>query len=110
MLDERPTAAELIAAIAEFIEKEVAPQLDGHTAFHVKVALNGLRIVERELERHGGGADGIARSNSELCARIADGRVAIDDPALLEHLLENVLDRIAVDNPKYPSLNALPGL
>ena len=42
MLDERPTAAELIAAVAEFIETKVAPQLDGHTAFHTKVALKGV--------------------------------------------------------------------
>jgi hypothetical protein len=132
MLDERPTAAELIAAVAEFIEKEVAPQLEGHTAFHTRVALNALRIVERELERDcRGGADeaelyrlralcgtsagaallkdaGISTLNGELCGCIADGRVAIDDPALLDHLMLSARDRIAVDSPKYPSLNALP--
>ena len=126
MLDERPTAAELIAAVAEFIERKVTPQLDAHTAFHAKVALNALRIVQRELERdQRGGADdaelarlralcgtrpdeaGIAALNHELCARIADGRIAVDDAALLEHLMLSVLDRIAVDNPKYPSLSAI---
>ena len=36
----------------------MAPQLEGHTAFHTRVALNALRIVERELERdYRGGAD-----------------------------------------------------
>jgi hypothetical protein len=133
MLDERPTAAELIAAVAEFIEKEVAPHLGGHTAFHTRVALNALRIVERELERDcrgdadepelarlralcgtsAGGARwkdaSISTLNTELCARIADGRVAIDDPALLDHLMLSVRDRIAVDSPKYPSVNALAG-
>ena len=86
----------------------MAPQLEGHTAFHTRVALNALRIVERELERDcRGGADeaeldrlralcgtsagaalwkdaGISTLNGELCACIADGRVAIDDPALLD--------------------------
>jgi hypothetical protein len=129
MLDERPSAAELIAAVADFIEKQAAPQLDAHTAFHAKVALNVLRIVEREIERdRRGGADdaelvrlrglcrigedaGITALNRELCERIADGRIAIDDPALLEHLMLSVLDRIAVDNPKYASLSAvtMPG-
>jgi Domain of unknown function (DUF6285) len=125
MLDERPTSAELIAAVAEFIEKKAAPQLDAHTACHAKVALNVLHIVERELERdRRGGADdaelarlrklcgtgddaGITALNRELCARIADGRIAIDDPALQEHLMLSALDRIAVDNPKYPSLTAV---
>jgi hypothetical protein len=122
MLDERPTAAELIAAVAEFIETKATPHLDARTAFHAKVAVNVLRIVERELdrERHAGnqaelerlralcsaGNDAdLAALNRELCARISDGRIAIDDPALQEHLMSSVLDRIAVDNPKYPSLN-----
>lgn len=51
MLDERPTAAELIAAVAGFLEKKAAPQLDAATAFHLKVAINALRIVERELQQ-----------------------------------------------------------
>lgn len=133
MLDERPTAAELIAAVADFIEQKAAPQLDAHTAFHAKVAVNALRIVQREVERElraaAGGrhadADELARLrelckvdtgnadatvpalNRELCARIADGRVAADDRALHRHLLQSVLDRLAVDNPKYPSLSAV---
>jgi hypothetical protein len=108
----------------------VAPQLEGPTAFHTRVALNALRIVERELERDcRRGADeaeldrlgalcgtsaalwkdaGISTPNGELCACIADGRVAIDDSALLGHLMLSARDRIAVDGPKYPSLNALP--
>jgi hypothetical protein len=74
--------------------------------------------VERELERDcRGGADeaeldrlralcgtsagaalwkdaGISTLNGELCACIADGRVAIDDPALLDHLMLSAGDRI----------------
>lgn len=130
MLDERPTAAELIAAVADFIEQKAAPQLDAHTAFHAKVAVNALRIVQREVERElragqagtsadaaelarlralcaadtGAEATTVAALNRELCARIADGRIAVDDDALRRHLLQSVLDRLAVDNPKYPSL------
>lgn len=120
MLDERPSAAELIAAVAEFLEQKAAPQLDAHTAFHAKVAVNVLRIVERELLAGsdageltrlqalcaGAGGDATAL-NRELCARIADGRIATDDPALRAHLLQSVRTRIAIDNPKYPSLTVL---
>ncbi|MFZ5756354.1 MAG: DUF6285 domain-containing protein [Pseudomonadota bacterium] len=119
MADQRPTAAELIAAVADFLERKAAPQLDAHTAFHAKVAVNALRIVERELlagPDHAAlgrlralctPADPAADAgslNRELKARIADGRIDTGDAALLDHLLKDVLTRIAVDSPKYPSL------
>lgn len=122
MLDERPTAAELVAAVADFLEKKAMPQLDAHTGFHAKVAVNALRIVQREIERElrgGADKDELARLrtlchvddgadlpalNRELCARIADGRLAVDDSPLRQHLMKSVLARLAVDNPKYPSL------
>lgn len=131
MLDERPTAAELIAAVADFIEQKAAPQLDAHTAFHAKVAVNALRIVQREVERElragqaGSSADAaelarlralcatddgveatVAALNRELCDRIADGRIPADGAALRQHLMQSVLERMAVDSPKYPSLAA----
>lgn len=121
MLDERPTAAELVAAVADFLERKAVPQLtDSHTAFHAKVAVNALRIVERELragpdlaerarllalcgDRVAADAD-LNTLNRALCALISDGRIATDDPALLEHLQRSVQARLAIDNPKYPSL------
>jgi hypothetical protein len=53
----RPTAAELIAAVAGFLDNDVrgATAPDGRLAdagpvnFHARVAANVLRIVEREL-------------------------------------------------------------
>lgn len=53
----KPTAAELVAAVAEFLETEVrdATGPDGRLAdagalnFHARVAANVLRTVEREL-------------------------------------------------------------
>lgn len=125
MLAERPTAAELIAAVADFLEKKAAPQLDAHTGFHAKVAVNALRIVERELQQgEQAVADEKARLlalagsniaadtslgalNAALCAQIESGTLATDDPVLRAHLLKSVLARLAIDNPKYPSLQAL---
>lgn len=120
MLDERPTAAELIAAVADFLEKKAMPELAGHTAFHAKVAVNALRIVERELagvdtfnaqERERltallGERGDLRTLNRRLCERIAVGSLAVDDPALREHLRQSVLARMAIDSPKYPSLGA----
>ena len=45
----RPTAAELVAAVADFLDNDVRPATDGQVNFHARVAANVLRIVEREL-------------------------------------------------------------
>jgi hypothetical protein len=45
----KPTAAELVAAVAEFLETEVHDGTGGALNFHARVAANVLRTVEREL-------------------------------------------------------------
>ena len=45
----RPTAAELVAAVADFLDTDVRDATDGQVSFHARVAANVLRIVEREL-------------------------------------------------------------
>jgi aminoglycoside phosphotransferase (APT) family kinase protein len=45
----RPTAAELVAAVSEFLETDVRQSTTGQVNFHARVAANALRIVEREL-------------------------------------------------------------
>ena len=45
----RPTAAELVAAVAEFLAGEVRAATSGAVSFRALVAANALRIVEREL-------------------------------------------------------------
>src|SRR6516225_12114448 len=46
----RPTAAELVAAVAEFLDGDVRGATNGQVNFHARVAANVLRIVERELD------------------------------------------------------------
>lgn len=45
----RPTAAELVAAVADFLDNDVRAACDAQVGFHARVAANVLRIVEREL-------------------------------------------------------------
>lgn len=112
-----PRADELIDAVARFIETVAAPQLSGHAAFHARVAVNALRIVERELRlapqadaraadrladllcRHGS----VDTLNRELCARIQAGEIDLATPGLLEHLKASVMDRLAIEQPGYGS-------
>lgn len=49
ILHGRPTAAELVAAVAEFLAGDVRAHTSGAVNFHALVAANALRIVEREL-------------------------------------------------------------
>jgi hypothetical protein len=59
----RPTAAELVAAVAEFLETDVRESTTGQVSFHSRVAVNALRMVEREL---------LADSNDGVAAALAD--------------------------------------
>ena len=60
----RPTAAELIAAVAEFLDTEVRSATTGDVNFHARVAANALRMVERELTSSG--ADLVSAALAEL--------------------------------------------
>jgi Domain of unknown function (DUF6285) len=68
----RPTAAELVAAVAEFLETDVRDSTAGHVNFHARVAANVLRIVEREL---------LATSADDVTEALADA--GFDDEAQL---------------------------
>ena len=114
MMDQ-PAAIEIITAVKEFIEKHAMPQLAGHTAFHARVAANALAVVIRELEqgpaagydeaarlRHLLNRDGSLDSlNRELCRRLRENEMPIDNPALIEHLRLTTLAKVAIDQPTY---------
>lgn len=49
-MQDRPTGLELLEAVREFLEREVAPTVaDPRLKYHLLIAVNVLRIVEREL-------------------------------------------------------------
>ena len=49
MIFDRPTSAELVEVVSEFLEKETKSQLPNHLAFKTQIAINVLNIVKREL-------------------------------------------------------------
>lgn len=114
MLD-RPAGPDLLQAVARLLRDTLLPQLPAHAAFQARVAANALDLASREWQlapaaqaaaqarlRALLGQDGpIQTLEAELCSRIADGRVAADDPALLAHLWAGTLDRLAIDQPAY---------
>ena len=118
MSQDRPTASELLAAIADLLRDEVTPVLDKaeqRLGFQMRVAVNSLAILEREA-RLGPAADAQERerrvkllgreaSLDELNRALADelraGTRDERDPALMAHLEATVADKIAIANPKW---------
>ena len=113
-----PTAAELTEALAEV---EASPPGDARATFIARVADNARATLEREVAQ-GPAAETAAVErlrtlldmegsfealNAELCARLAEGRSAPLDPAVLAHLKASVVDQIAIDQPGYSGLAAL---
>jgi hypothetical protein len=118
MAQDRPTAAELLAAIADFLREEATPALDRiepRLGFQMRVAANALAILEREA-RLGAGADGreharlktlLQRSgtledlNRELARQLRAGERDERDAELMAHLDATIADKIAIANPKW---------
>ena len=114
-LQDRPTAVELLDAVAGFIEQDVAPGLDARLRFHARVAVNVLRILRREWELGPGqreeqrallaGLLGHDGEPGELWAELAgairagalDGRRA----DVVAALREITAQKLAIANPGY---------
>ncbi len=119
-MHDQPSTAELIAAVRRFIDETAAPNLQGHAAFHAKVASNALAIVERELavrsDAEAGERDRLAVLleadpdtpldvlNRDLCARIRAGEMGANTPGLLAHLKTTTIQQLEVDQPRYSGL------
>ena len=105
----RPLAAELVAAVAEFLETDVREATSGQVNFHARVAANALRIVERELLDEGeadcrAALAGLGFADEEglagaIRAGEMDGR-ADEVTACLRTLVRR---RLAVAHPGYDS-------
>lgn len=92
MSHDRPTPAELAEAVREFLEREVLPLADDHRLkFRTLVAINGLGILQRELESEEDPGDA-----AELAARVRDGH-----PPPLEELKDHVAAKLRVASPRY---------
>ncbi|HUB55082.1 MAG TPA: DUF6285 domain-containing protein [Mycobacterium sp.] len=103
----RPTAAELIAAVAEFLETDVRDSTTGQVNFHARVAANALRIVERELLANSD--DGVDTAlagvgcvdETQLAAAIRSGELAGDSDQVQSALRALVVRRLAAAHPGY---------
>jgi hypothetical protein len=116
-MQDEPTPAELVEAVAEFLRTEIAPQMTGHAAFKLRVSVNALDLVVRQLALEEGsdaaeaarlsallGLQGsLAELNRRLAERIEKGEAGLDTPGLADHLWQTTMDKLAVDQPNYGS-------
>ena len=126
-MQDHPTYSDLLDAVRHFLETDVVPALEGPKKFHARVAANVLAIVRRELQsedvqlsaewvrldallgteplpaERAARRQRLAERTEALCARIREGD-ADNEPwraAVLAHVRQTVIDKLAVANPKY---------
>lgn len=116
-MQDQPTPVELINAVAEFLRADVAPQLSGHAAFKLRVGLNALDLVVRQLTHEASGdaaetqrlskllgtSGSLEDLNRLLSARIAGGEMGFQTPGLTDHVWKTTMDKLAIDQPNYAS-------
>lgn len=116
-MQDEPTPIELTKAVADFLRNDITPLISGHQAFKLRVAVNILDLVTRQLTQEEGsdakeverlrallGMEGsVTDLNRALAERIAKGEVDLATPGLAEHLWATTMDKLAVDQPNYAS-------
>jgi hypothetical protein len=114
-MQDEPTPSELIKAVADFLRNELASQLGGHNAFKLRVAINALDLVTRQvaLESSSDAAEAerlsqllgrqgsLQELNRALAGKVASGEADLQTPGLAEHLWQTTMDKLAVDQPNY---------
>ena len=67
-MQDEPTPQELIKAVADFLRNDIAPSITGHNAFKLRVGINALDLVARQLALAGDGEAAEAARLSQLLA------------------------------------------
>jgi len=116
-MQDEPTPTELTKAVADFLRNDITPLISGHQAFKLRVAINILDLVTRQLTQEEGsdaaeverlrallGIEGsVTDLNRALAERIATGEIDLATPGLAEHLWATTMDKLSVDQPNYTS-------
>ena len=116
-MQDEPKPEELVSAVADFLRHELAPVVSGHAAFRLRVSINALDLVTRQLRLAAAsdraeaarlsqlvGEEGsLGERNRRFAERIASGAVNLNTPGVAEHLWQTTLEKLAVDQPNYAS-------
>ena len=114
-MQDEPTPIELTKAVADFLRDDIAPLIAGHNAFKLRVAINMLDLVTRQLGLEAGsdaaefarlkhllGERGsLLELNRILAEKISRGEAGLQTPGIVAHLWQTTMDKLAVDQPNY---------
>jgi hypothetical protein len=115
IVQDLPRPETLVAAVAAFLRAEIAPHIKGAANFQLRVAINALDLVARQLvltpdsdaaelqslERLFGRTGSLDELNATLCGAIADGSAKLESRELQRHLWSTTMAKLAVDQPSY---------
>jgi Domain of unknown function (DUF6285) len=118
-----PLPNDIIAAVSKLLSHDVLPALGGRLAYDVRVAVNALDLVARELALAQaaaareeaslaallGHSGALNHLNETLCAGIRDGSLDLVTPGLADHLWQTTLDTLAIEQPTYAAYRAEVG-
>src|SRR6516164_299840 len=107
-MQDEPTPIELTKAVADFLRNDIAPVIPGHNGFKLRVAVNILDLVTRQLmletESNAMEAGRLAKLldmqgsllelNRALADSIAKGQVDLTTPGLADHLWQTTMDKL----------------
>ena len=116
-MQDQPRPEVLVSATADFLKREILPITEGARAFHLRVALNALDLVTRQLNLAAksdtaeaerldmllGREGSLEYLNRALCDLIASGEFTLATPGLKDHLWATTMAKLAVDQPNYAS-------
>jgi len=123
MARNRPTAAELIEAVTEFLATEVDQEvITADVKFRLRVARNVLDIVARECrsgpehdqrerialqELLGEESNDLSQLNQALCERLRRGDFDSRTDEVMPVLTDITMDKLSTDNPRYSTYKEL---
>jgi len=105
----RPTAGELVEAVREWVDDDVRGATEGRVAFHARVAVNALRMLERQLAlapvhepAHRRRLTELGHDDDEqLAAAIRAGREDHRLPEVRQAVAASVRAKLEVANPRW---------
>ncbi len=116
-MQDNPQPKDIVPVVAAMLRDTILPQLEGRATFDLRVAINALELVARQLScadeanaaehvrlRDLLKQDGdLLALNRALSQAIETGTITLDDPKLRDHLWATTMDKLKIDQPNYGS-------
>lgn len=116
-MQDNPQPKDIVPVVAAMLRDTILPQLEGRATFDLRVAINALELVSRQLA-HANKANAAEHArlrdllnqdgdllalNRALSQAIEVGALTLDDPKLRDHLWATTMDKLKIDQPTYAS-------